>query len=129
MDWKISHNEDTGYFVVTTAGNYDSGDHQQMVAEILSHDGWQPDTNTLFDSRELTFNGSEFADIFAASSTHRANDQQIGTGKTAMVVVRPSDLGVMRQFQLISEDVVSSKLKIFEDVDLAIEWLVTNSEI
>ena len=127
MDWNIGYVTDAQYFVVTTAGNYDSRDHQMMIAEILSHDAWQPNANTLFDSRELSFVGSELADIFAASATHQANDQQIGTGRTAMVVVRPSDLGVMRQFQLISEDVVSSKLQIFEDVDLAIDWLLSNS--
>ncbi len=129
MDWKISRHADDGYFVVTSGGNYDSGDHQKMVAEILSHADWKPDTNTLFDSRELSFSGSEFADIFAASTTHQANDRQIGTGKIAMVVVRLSDQGVTRQFQLISEDAVSAELKIFEDIDLARVWLASDLEV
>jgi hypothetical protein len=123
MEWTIEHDPQRPYLEVRTRGEFTLQDHVRMVEDILARPFWVPGTDVLFDHRELDFGNIGFAEMTAARSTHASHDEQIGNGKSAMLVRSQRDFGLSRQFELLSEEFVAAKLRVFLDEAEARAWL------
>jgi hypothetical protein len=127
MEWTIEHDPEMPYLVVRTRGEFNLQDHLRMVEDILSQPFWAPSTDVLFDHREMEFGNIGFAEMTAARSAHASHDAQIGSGKSAMLMRSQRDFGLGRQFELLSEEFVAAKLRVFLDEAEARAWLAGES--
>lgn len=123
MQWTIETGPGDRYLVIRTRGKYDIEDQHVMVTEILSHPSWYPGQAALFDHRELDLGRAGFEAMSRAAAVHRANEDQIGDGKSALVMGTTGAFGTGRQFELLLGSDTVTRLRIFTDIDDAIRWL------
>lgn len=123
MKWTIETGPGDRYLVVRTSGKYDIEAQHLMVTEILSHPSWHPGKAALFDHRELDLGQAGYESMARAAAVHRAHEDQIGDGKSALVMSTPGAFGTGRQFELLLGSDTAAKLRIFVNIDDAIRWL------
>jgi hypothetical protein len=123
MEWTIERVPGEAYLVVRTRGEFSIQDHLRMTEDILAQPFWVPGTDVLFDHREVEFGDIGFAEMTAARSAHAAHDAEIGSGKSAMLMGSQRDFGLGRQFELLTEEFVAAKLRVFLDEAEARVWL------
>ena len=122
MNWTV---DDEGRFVVVrTSGSFSADDHRRMVEDVVSRPFWEPGRDTLFDNSGLAVDGQAFPAISQAADPHRQFDDAIGTGRSAIVMPSADMFGVGRMFEEVVGDAISSRLRIFRDVEQAREWLL-----
>lgn len=123
MEWIVEYIADKKIATVRTIGSFTVEDHARMVEDIVSREFWKPGLDVLFDHRELEFGFTNFEIMKRASANHEKNDERIGNGKAAILMKSIVDFGRGRQFELIADDKVSAKLKVFRDEESAVKWL------
>lgn len=128
MEWNIEFEPDADFVRITTQGVFSSRGFREMVTDILSHASWRPGMNTLFDHRNLSFEGVSFATIDAAARNHEQEDSQIGNGKAAILMLPGVSYGTGRQYQELTRDRIQVNLNIFLSEQEALEWLAQTAE-
>lgn len=123
MNWKVENREDKDFVKVATSGNFTIEDHEKMITDIVSRDFWTPGKDVFFDNRDLNFGQTSVEIMKRASENHQRYDKSIGNGKTAILMKSLVDFGRGRQFELLSSDNVSARLRIFMDEQDALNWL------
>jgi hypothetical protein len=123
MQWTVELRGAGEYAVVTTSGTFTVDDHLRMIEDIVSRPGWCPGTNVLFDHRDLTFGDAGLRAMDQAGANHLRYDARIGDGKAAVLVRSLSDFGRGRQFELLTDDLISARMCVFMDLDEAVGWL------
>jgi hypothetical protein len=124
MDWKTEYTKDVSFATVRTVGEFSIDDHARMIEDIVSSDFWKPGLDVLFDHRNLEFGFTTAAFWKKASENHERNDDRIGDGKAAILMKSVVDFGRGRQFEMITSDKVSAKLRVFMDEESAVSWLL-----
>lgn len=124
MNWIIEKAENLSYIKIVTGGDFSLGDQLKMIEDITSRNFWRPGTDVLFDHRKLDFGVTDINTIRSASNNHIRNDAKIGDGKAAILMKSLPDFARGRQFELLTESKVAAKLRIFQDEDEAIRWLL-----
>ena len=121
MEWTV---EDAGAFVVVrTSGVFDISSHRRMIGDILSRRFWAPGRAILFDHRALSFDGAGYRVMSEAVDNHMERDEEIGGGRSAILVGSTLAYGVARIFDGVSSHRVSAEIRIFTDPDAAAGWL------
>ncbi|HEU4561120.1 MAG TPA: hypothetical protein VFS20_24930 [Longimicrobium sp.] len=123
MHWTVEFPAGDDYAIVTTSGTFNAADHLRMIEDIVSRPGWRPGTNVLFDHRNFSFSDADLRAMYEAGTNHLRNDERIGDGKAAILMRSLSDYGRGRQFELLTADRVSARMRIFLDQHEAVEWL------
>lgn len=121
MNWTV---DDEGRFVVVrTSGEFTPDDHRRMVEDVVSQPFWKPGRDALFDHRALALDGQAFPAISQAADTHRQFDDEIGTGRAAIVMPSQDMFGVGRMFEEVAGDAISARLRVFREEEQARQWL------
>lgn len=126
MRWTIEYLKEAGFVRVVAEGNFNAPDHLKMLEELISQEFWQPGIAILSDDRLLSFDGVNIEIIRQASINRQKYEPQIGGGKVAIVMNSMTDFTRGRQFQLLTEDEVSAKIRVFLEEQQAIEWLASD---
>jgi hypothetical protein len=122
MNWTV---DDEGPFVVVrTSGEFSPDDHRRMVEDVVNRPFWTPGRDTLFVHSDLVLDGQAFPAMSRAAETHRRFDEEIGTGRSAIVMPNPAMFGVGRMFEEVTGDAISARLRIFREEEQAREWLL-----
>jgi len=123
MNWTTDYREDKDFVTVVTSGNFTLEDHLKMIEDIVSRDFWEPGKDVFFDHRSLNFGNTNIELMKRASENHQKHDKIIGNGRAAILMKSLVDFGRGRQFELLSADNVSARLRIFTDQQDALNWL------
>lgn len=124
MEWTVEQAPGGRYVRITTTGRFSVTDHQKMIEDIVGRPFWKPGTDALFDHRALDMAGATYKDMLAARANHQVDDALIGDGKAAIVMRSPGDFGSARQFEMLTQGKVQAELRVFLDLDEAMEWLL-----
>jgi hypothetical protein len=124
MEWTVEHKQAQDYVIVATRGEFALHDHVRMIEDIVSRGFWRPGTAVLFDHRSLDFGAVGFGGMRQAAANHVAQDDRIGSGKAALLMRTPADYGRGRQFEMLTDGVVSATVQIFLDETEALRWLL-----
>lgn len=123
MNWEVEHRAHRAFVIIKTAGTFSIEDHMRMIEDIVTRDFWKPGTDIFFDHRNLQFGKTDIELMRSASANHKKYDKLIGDGRAAILMKSLTDFGRGRQFELLSSDKISAKLRIFLEEKAALEWI------
>lgn len=123
MKWSIEYINKGNYFKVVNEGIYETSDSIKIYREIFSHKLWRPNSSILIDNRRVDFRNVNYLTMSQASSNLANNSHQIGSGRIAYLTGSQLEYGVSRQFQILAQDKVSTKIEIFKYEDEALKWI------
>lgn len=123
MNWTAEYREDKHFVSIKTAGTFSIDDHIRMIEDIVTREFWKPGTDIFFDHRNMQFGKTDIELMRQASANHKKYDKLIGDGRAAILMKSMTDFGRGRQFELLSADKISAKLRIFLEEEKAVDWL------
>lgn len=124
MSWTVEYVKDKRFVKVVIRGIYNLEDHMRMLKDVAAHESWKPGMNLLIDDRKLDFQSTSLEELREAGRRRVELDPLIGGGKTAVLVDSLADFARVRQFQLITNGKVSTKIDIFKKEAEALTWLL-----
>jgi hypothetical protein len=123
MKYKIENLNLGGAYIVKTSGKMTGSDYVAMAKDILKQDNWVPGNNGIFDHRELDFTEVDLSDLEKIRSFHVVNEQNIGNGKSAILVKS----GLAEKWNMLwshGEKIkTNNKTRLFESYEEAVEWI------
>lgn len=125
MNWLAEYIKDKNYVRIVAEGNFTVADQLQMMEDITKREYWQPGTNILCDFRKLEFDTDSLAAIREVSANRQKKENEIGSGKSALLMNTLADYGRGRQYQLLTESKVSAKIRVFTDEKESLDWLLS----
>lgn len=124
MTFKIIYSDLIEAFEVKTEGNMDAGDFIAMARALLQDPCFLPNYNVLFDHTSLDFNEMSLDDLQKIRTFHNNNEENIGGGKSAIVVKRGL-LGEWHRLWSKGKKIKTrNKVKVFENYDDAVKWIL-----
>ena len=123
MLWEIEHLKDQNYVTVIIEGEFNLADNLKLLENIISVEYWQPGMNLLFDSRKIDLIKSDVDELREAGKNMAAFNNQLGSGKVAVLMATVYNFGKGRQFEMLAEKKISVGIKIFMDENQALDWL------
>ena len=123
MEWTVEREREAGFVRVVTSGEFTVDGHRGMIEDIITRPFWRPGTDVLFDHRQLDMSRANFRAMEQASESHMHNGDRIGDGKAAIVVRSQVDYGSARQFEMLTENHVNARLRVFMDAGEAERWI------
>lgn len=123
MNWVVEHRENRAFVTIKTAGTFSIEDHVRMIEDIVTREFWKPGTDIFFDHRNMQFGKTDIELMRQATANHKKYDKLIGNGRAAILMKSLTDFGRGRQFELLSSDKISAKLRIFLEEEQAVDWL------
>jgi hypothetical protein len=124
MKLSAEYIKDKHYVLIVAEGNFTAEEQLQMMDDISGRKYWKPGLNLLCDFRKLEFDINSLATIREVSANRRKKENEIGNGKSALVMSSLADYGRGRQYQLLTESKVSAKIRVFTDEKEALDWLL-----
>jgi hypothetical protein len=123
MNYKMTYLDPAGLLVVKTDGNMNADDFIAMAKDLLQHPQCVPNGNVIFDHTDLEFAGVPVGDLNKIRAFHMANEQRIGSGKSA-IVVKSGLSGEWHRLWSQGEKIkTGNKVQVFEDLSDAANWL------
>jgi hypothetical protein len=103
------------YVRVTVEGAFNASDHLQMIEDIISREFWKPGMNRLIDSLNVDYSKANMNIMSQACDNLKRYDKENGSGKIALLMGTVSNYGKGRQFETLTNEGVSAKIRIFLD--------------
>ncbi len=119
----INFDPHTELMVVTFSGRVTGSEINEFVAAILDSDAWDPACDALCDGREVLSLVLSTEDVKEAERLMAENAERLGTGRTAVVVPAHVHFGSMNLVGIKQERLTSRALRVFEEMQAALEWL------
>lgn len=123
MDFNLSINDKGNYVKVVSSGHLDVEGVVDVLNAVLSCDVWRPGMGLLADytnSSTIDLNSEKISQISYLVKEHNEN---LGSGKMAIVMSSDLDYGYARMFQLLTEDYIDKEVNVYRDRDSAIKWI------
>jgi hypothetical protein len=120
MKYQITY---TGVLVVKTQGKMNAGDFIAMAKDLLQHPKCVPDGSVIFDHTSLDFSDVSVADLEGIRAFHTANEERIGSGKSAIVVKSGLSSEWHKLWSQGQKIKTGNKVRVFEEMDYAANWL------
>lgn len=123
MMYVISCSGPQGMLVVKTSGEMNGGDFVAMAKDLLVHPERKKLGGVLFDHRDLDFSDVGIDDLEAIRSFHRAHEDDIGNGKSAILVGRGMAEKWHKLWSQGQKIKTGNVVRVFEDHDEAVAWI------
>ena len=123
--WTIEYLERQNIVKVVVENNFSADGHTKMIEDVVSQKFWNPGMSLLVDDRKVIFKKTDIKLVKKVSEGFRTVGKELGSGKTAILMDSLSDYARGRQFELLTEDKVSTDIQIFMDEEKALDWLIS----
>ena len=121
--WTIEYVKSQNFVKVVAENDFSVEGHTEMIADLVSRDFWEPGANLFIDDRKVDFKGIKIDSVKEVSRGFSDFEKELGDGKTAILMNSLSDYTRGRQFELLTDDKVSTDIKVFRDEQEALSWL------
>lgn len=128
MDWELELNQDKTTFNIKAAGTFVTDDCIAIKLGFLAHPEWRPGINLFYDYRDTDFSTITLEALRGIVAFHESNSELIGDGRMAFLMGTPRDFGFARQYEMVSEGRVQSRVRVFLDEEKARNWIETGQE-
>lgn len=125
MNWTVEYVKSQNLVKVKTAGIFTLGDQIKMIEDVISQKFWKPGLDVLVDHRKVDFDDTDVDFMRKASQNHEKYEKKIGSGNIALLMKSLTDYARGRQFELLTEKKVASKISVFTDEEKALNWLAS----
>lgn len=122
-NWKIENLKPQSFTKVVIEGDFCPDGHSQMLTDVVSQNHWKPGMNILLDDRKVAFQKTNLEMVRKVSKDFTNFEKKLGRGKTAILMGSLSDFARGRQFEMLTDDKVSTKIQVFMDEKNALSWL------
>jgi len=122
LKYQITKESDVPYFFVSLSGPFELSDLERCYVEIISHPGWIPGFDIIWDARECTFEHLSGEDLNLIGYMTLRYKEKRGKGRAAWVVGREIDFAVSRMFGMFNEDRVVFDFRVFRTLDDAKDY-------
>lgn len=130
MIWAITFIEPENYIRVSTQGDFTLEDCKKIKEDFIAREFWSPGKNILYDYRETNFDSPLTLNALRKlGEFHESKNAEIGDGRMAFLMKSPRDFGLARQYEMLTEGRVLSKICVFMHEDKALEWLTSETII
>jgi hypothetical protein len=96
---------------------------QNKLREIYEEPDYNPDMDVLWDLREADLSSFEADDVDKLSDMVSKFWGTEGKSRAALVVSKDLDYGLSRMYEMLLENRISSIVRIFREIDAALEWI------
>lgn len=128
MNYSIRCDESGLRLIVESSGEMNAADFLMMARDLLQHPHRLKNANVIFDHRALDFSHVVLADLEKIRDFHRKHEQEIGCGKSA-VVVKPGFSYEWHKMWTLGEKIkTGNKLCVFENFDDAVSWVESDTD-
>jgi RNAse (barnase) inhibitor barstar len=127
MSFDIRFDEKKNILVVTLKGDFTIADFQNAMKQITQSNQYPPDTDALWDLREMDFTRVDtiyWRGIISIRKQHRER----GTARIAHIVKGDFAFGMLRMYQIYSEldpNGLRQKIEIFKSISEGEKWLLS----
>jgi hypothetical protein len=122
MEYTIKCTGPDKMLVVKTLGRMNGRDFVAMAKDLLDHPERKKLGGVIFDHRDLDFSGVGIDDLEAIRSFHRAHEDEIGNGKSAMLVGKGMAEKWYKLWSQGQKIKTGNVVMVFEDYDEAVAW-------
>jgi hypothetical protein len=129
LNWTIELNEPAHFVNVTAQGDFTLEDYFELKKDFISQDYWHPGMNVQIDYRQTIFTNLNLNILRKMGDFHKSKNEQIGNGRMVLLMKSPRDFGLARQYEMVTDGKVLSKVRVFLDENEALEWLTATSAI
>jgi hypothetical protein len=123
MKWKIEYQASRGFIWVFCESRFSAAGCNAMQDDLHAQPFWQPGSNVLLDYRQAGFDGVSSGELEQVGRYHSAIRDRWGDGRMALLMNAGRDFGLARQYELLNESQVSSKIMVFDNQAAAFQWL------
>src|SRR5689334_20584783 len=128
MKWTIEYVRNGDFFKVVNEGIYEPGESVELYQSIFSNERWTPGASILFDNRLIDYRNVNYEVMSQSSSNLANNEAQIGNSKIGYLVDSSLGYGISRQFQLLAEGKISTKIEVFKEEEKAVGWITRKQD-
>lgn len=107
-------------------GNLNLEELSGTLKEIYGADNFDPDQDVLWDVLNANLSAFSVDDIRQVTQLVKDNWGTSEKSRAALVVARDLDFGLTRMYQQLLEGQSLGEVRIFRNIDEAIEWLSAN---
>jgi hypothetical protein len=123
MRYNISFDNLIHALIVKTSGTMKKDDFIEMAENLLQHPEFSSGENVIFDHIDLDFSHVSVETLEAIRFFHTQNEEQIGGGKSA-IVVKPGFSGKWNRLWEKGQKInTANRVMVFEDFDEAAQWI------
>lgn len=112
-----------GFIRIRVTGAQSRSTLEAAIEELIGHPEWDESLNRLWDCREAELEGMTGGDIRQLRDSVERRGAVVGTGRTAYIVSRDVDFGMVNMFRLIAEDSLPIEIQAFRDPEEAERWV------
>lgn len=123
MHWNIEPATDFDGLAIDVIGSFNLADHAELVEAVLNHPQWSPGTATLWNFEHCSFEHVTGNQMAHAAYYHRAHDEAIGDGPSALVMPSLIQYADGRAHQNRLAGRVQSTIGVFRDYQQAVDWI------
>jgi SpoIIAA-like len=111
---------------VTITGHNTAAEMERRMREVTNDLRWSPGMDALVDLTGMTGLDMSADQIGDLTALHGMLDALIGDGRLAMVADKEVSMGFSRLYQTFGEQRTSMKIRVFQSVREAEQWLGIN---
>ncbi len=121
MEYELSCDGDV--LRVRTSGRASVSGLGSLLKDSIGHPEWRSDMDVLVDHRQSQFGDLSSEDIRGMSRRARSLGAALGTGRMALVFSEALGFGLARMWEILTQDHVSLRIRVFASMDQAEQWI------
>jgi len=123
MTYQIRYIKSANCYRVKTKGQMTGHAFVRMARDLLKQPKFSPGSPVFFDHRQLDFTQTELRDITRIRDFHKAHEEKIGGGRSAMVLAKGATASWQALWAQGQKIKTANQVRIFEDPNEALAWL------
>ncbi len=128
MNLEIASDQKLNVVEVHFKGNVELAGMNSAFQSIINLPDWKPGKSIIFDYSDLDFGSFTSKDMHLNSDLVVRHKASFGAAKWAFIISSDLQFGLMRMWQIITEDRVPMNINLFKNSPDARAWILDTNE-
>ncbi len=121
----IEYNRPLNCMQIHLEGTLSTQDILDTFDEMVKHPDFVEGSDALWDLCDASHPDLTVTDLYNIGSHVQKHAEKRGAGKTAWIVLNQVDFGIARMFEMLTDQDISIKFRVFDSVEEAKDWIKT----
>ena len=122
MEYSIIFDEPKSLIILKTKGGLDVKTYIPLMKELFSHPHWGEGHNLLVDHTESRVHTLSNTEVQEISNLVLSYAEEFGSIKMGIVISTEADYGMVRMWQILTEDSAAFQIMAFRRKEEALKW-------